>query len=335
MSAKKGARATFWIPQTKIRDLLFTSGSPQNYRTTCPICDRPRRVRRTGFWPSPHPKIQRICGSRWAGRLASLLYTLPDFVILGSTKAGSSSLYSFISAHPHVVPASRKEVEYFSNPRNLMLGRLWYGRRFPSALYRYRLSKRSGFDVVSGEATPSYLFNTDVPGKMRRLLPDAKLIVIMRNPVDRAYSEYQMRIRERRESLSFEDAIKAEEKRVCREKENTDSDPEFLFHRRKYSYLGKGRYADHLANWFEHYDRNRFLILITEEMGADRQGVLDRVFGFLGLEPFRVAGLDDRNVWNYERMNPDTRRMLVDYFRPHNERLYKLLGPGYAFDWDR
>ena len=283
----------------------------------------------------PYPEIQKVCRSRWADKIASFFYTLPDFVIIGTAKAGTTSLYNFINTHPNVVPASWKELDYFSNPSNYALGRLWYGRHFPNAIRKRYLSKRSGFGVMSGEATPNYLLNTDVPGKMKRMLPDARLIVILRNPIDRAYSEYQMRMRKRWESLSFEGAIKAEEKRLCREKEETDSDPEFWFRRQRYSYLGMGRYADHLANWFEYYDRKQFLILTTEEMGTDPQGVLDRVFGFLGLEPFQADGLENMNTGNYERMSPDTRRMLVDYFRPHNERLYKLLGSGHAFCWDR
>ena len=310
-------------------------GTVQNHLTTCPICTKPRHVRRTEFWPPSHPKTRWIYRSCRVNRLASPFYTLPDFAIIGAIKAGTTSMYSFINAHPHVVPASKKEVEYFNNPRNYMLGRMWYGRHFPSALYKHYISKRSGRTAMSGEATPRYLDDTDTPGRMKRVLPDVRLITILRNPVDRAHSEYQMRIREQQESRSFEDAIKTERKMMCCEKEKTDTDPGFLFYRRKYSYVERGRYADHLANWFEHYDRRQFLILTTDEMDADPQGVLGKTFEFLGLEPFHANGPKNLNVQSYERMNPDTRRMLVEYFRPHNERLYRLLGPGYAFDWDR
>ena len=324
----------------KIRRLVCTHGPVQNHRAVCPICCRPRHVRRTGFWPVPRPIIRRICGSRWADGPASLFYTKPDFVIIGAPKAGTTSLYDFINLHPHVVPASAKEVEYFSNPEHYALGMAWYRTHFPGTVCRYRLLKRRGFNAVSGEATQRYFANPDVPGRMRQVLPDVRLIVILRNPVERAYSDYQMRLRNQRESRSFEDAINGEKKSLSRGEEiSWDPDGSFRYYT---SYLRKGHYADHLANWFGHYDRSRFLILSTERMGADPQGTLDRSFEFLGLEPFEAGGLKNKNVGTYEGMNPDTRRMLVDHFRPHNERLYRLLeeeggggGTKRTFDWDR
>jgi len=164
-----------------------------------------------------------------------------------------------------------------------------------------------------------------------------------------------MQIREQHESLTFEDAIKAERERTSYEMKQAASDPRFRWHNlHAYSYLGKGHYAEQLARWFKYYDRDRFLILTLEELKADRGGVLDRVFGFLGLEPLDAGHLGNisyshwarrfepdpsragdpglLNVSDYPAMNPDTRRMLVDYFRPHNERLYRLLGR--SFDWD-
>ena len=180
--------------------------------------------------------------------------------------------------------------------------------------------------VVSGEATPRYLQDPAVPRRMRRMLPDVRLLVILRNPVDRAYSDYHMWIRKRRESLSFEAVIENEMRKGASWRGRLGRDPDLfpLYHQR-YSYLGEGLYADHLGRWFEQYDRSRFLVLTAEEMAADPQGVLDETFGFLDLEPFRAA-VKNLNAGRYGGMNPETRRTLVEYFRPHNERLYRLLG---------
>ena len=345
----------------KIRGLLCTSGPVRSHRVTCHVCGRRRHVRRTGFWPLPRPGIRRICGSRWAGRLASFLFARPDFVIIGVSKAGTTSLYDFINAHPRVAPAWTKEVNYFSSPTHYALGPLWYGACFPGRLHRKntpspitvksllygaclpvrlrrhcnRLLKRgAGPDTaVSGEATPRYLQDPVAPRRMRRVLPDVRLLVILRNPVDRAYSDYQMCVRKRRESLSFEAAIENEMKKGASWKGRLGGDPDLFFlYNQRHSYLGKGLYADHLGRWFEQYGRDRLLVLTTEEMAADPQGVLDDTLGFLGLEPFRAAGggLKNLNVGEYGSMNPETRRALVEYFRPHNERLYGLLGGRWA-----
>ena len=341
------------VIKSKIHGLFCTSGPPRSYRVVCHVCGRRRHVRRTGFWPLLRPGIRRICGSRWADRLASFLFTRPDFVIIGVSKSGTTSLYDSISAHPRVAPAWTKEINYFSDPTHYALGPLWYGACFPGRLHRKntpspitvksllygacppvrlrrccdRLLKRGLDAVVSGEAAPRYLQDPAVPRRMRRMLPDVRLLVILRNPVDRAYSDYSMWVRKRRESLSFEDVIENEMGKGASWRGRLGGDPDFFpLYNQRHSYLGKGLYADHLGRWFEQYDRSRFLVLTSEEMAADPQGVLDETFGFLGLEPFRAA-IKNLNAGQYGvGMNPGTRRRLVEYFRPHNERLYRLLG---------
>ena len=90
--AGRGWVAVGQVIKSKIHGLFCTSGSPHSYRVVCHVCGRRRHVRRTGFWTLPRPGIRRICGSRWAGRLASFLFTKPDFVIIGVSKAGTTSL---------------------------------------------------------------------------------------------------------------------------------------------------------------------------------------------------------------------------------------------------
>ena len=113
---------------------------------------------------------------------------LPDFVIIGAMKSGTTSLYRFIVKHPAIVPAAKKEVHYFSIWYKF--GELWYRSHFPTNLSRRRFYKKTNQKLLSGEASPVYLFYPVVPGRMKELLPDVKLIVILRNPVDRAYSHY-------------------------------------------------------------------------------------------------------------------------------------------------
>ena len=160
LSAGRGWTTVGHDIKPKIHGLLYTSGPPRSYRVTCHVCGRRRHVRRTGFWPLPRPGIRRICGSRWAGRLASLLFTRPDFVIIGVSKAGTTSLYDFISAHPRVAPAWTKEVGYFSSPAYYARGPLWYGACFPGRLRRK--------NTPSPITAKSLLYDASFPGRLHR-----------------------------------------------------------------------------------------------------------------------------------------------------------------------
>ena len=169
---------------------------------------------------------------------------------------------------------------------------------------------------------------------MKEDLPDVKLIVILRNPVDRAYSHYHMILRIYHDAFSFEKAIESEPVRRAKGWESMIESGKFVltdYH--KYSYLGRGVYADQLENWFSYFDKEKFLILTTEDFRENSQRTLDQVFDFLEVPPFQLEDLRDHNVGNHKPMNEDTRKFLIKYYKPHNERLSKLLQR--SFDWDR
>ena len=265
--------------------------------------------------------------------ITSHLRGLPDFVIIGAQKCGTTSLYHFVVKHPNIAPAFKKEIDYFST--KYRFGEQWYRSHFPTNLSRRYFYKKTKQKLLSGEASPTYIFYPTVSGRMKEMLPDIKLIAILRNPVDRAYSQYHQNIRHKNETLSFEKAVELEEERCAGEKERLIREPDFVpVHYRKHSYLARGVYADQLENWFKHYSKRQFLILTTEDFRKNSQQTLDQVFDFLGVHSFKVENLRDRNIGNYKkRMNEDTRKFLIEYFKPHNERLSKLLQCG--FDWDK
>ncbi len=106
-----------------------------------------------------------------------------------------------------------------------------------------------------------------------------------------------------------------------------------ILHRIYYTYRARGVYADQLENWFRHYSREQFLILATEGLRKNPQQTLDQIFDFLGVSSFQIENLRDLSVGDYKAMNEDMRKFLIEYFKPHNERLFKLLQRG--FDWDK
>ena len=258
---------------------------------------------------------------------------LPDFLIIGAQKAGTTSLYEFAVRHPAIAPAYKKEINYFQ--RSYQQGEPWYRSNFPVKAPRYFFTKKSNPRLLTGEASIHYFFYSLVPRRAKETLPDVKLIVMLRNPVDRAYSHYHMALRIYKETLSFEKALELEATRCAEyQKESVKIGGDICWtNYHMFSYLARGVYADQLENWFNHFDKEQFLILTTEDFHDNPQRTLDQVFDFLQVPPFQMENINNVNVGNYQAMNEDTRKFLVKYYRPHNERLAKLLQRD--FDWDR
>lgn len=245
----------------------------------------------------------------------------PTFIIIGAQRAGTTSLYNYLCAHPAILPARRKELHFFN--RGFAQGMQWYRAQFPAWIdHREHWGKRT----LTGESTPAYLFHPLAADRMRQTLPDVKLIALLRNPIDRAFSHYHHGLRVGYETLPFEDAIAREPARIEREREKMLADPGYYSEGyRNYSYLARGMYADQLERWFELFPRERFLILKSEAFYADPAAILNKTFAFLGVSSWKLAAYETYNRADYAAMNPVTRARLVDYYAPHNARLYDLL----------
>jgi hypothetical protein len=243
---------------------------------------------------------------------------LPDFVIIGAAKAATTSLYAWLCEHPDVVRARAKEIHYFSWFH--YRGEDWYRHFFPLERDRAVYKAEHGRPFITGEASPSYMLDGGAPPRMAALIPDAKLIVQLRNPVDRAYSQFQMRRRDDEESIeSFLGAVAAERAQVGPPITRT--------------YVARGLYAEQLERWLAVFPREQLHVLAMEDLATDPQRVLDRVHEFLGIAPRRAEDLEARYTAKYDPLPAEERAQLTEYFRPHNERLYELLGRD--FGWER
>ena len=273
-----------------------------------------------------------------------VLYTRPDFLIIGAQKCGTTALYNYLSQHSQILPAKHKEIHYFDYRTNH--GELWYRRCFPTRHQIGREQKHLNLPVITGEASPSYLLYPNAAPRAAAFVPDAKLLVLLRNPVDRAWSHYQMNRskglvydREQkcevpREPLSFDDALAQEEARLqaallCMEK----SDERSLWWR-MHSYQKRGLYASQIKRWLEFFPREQFLFVDSAELLRDTSASFYRVLDFLQVQPLDLPVYEQKHVGNYkESMSPETRQQCIKYFRPHNEELHTLLNR--RFDWDR
>jgi hypothetical protein len=160
-----------------------------------------------------------------------------------------------------------------------------------------------------------------------------KLIALLRNPVDRAYSHYQHEVRKRREPLSFEDAIDAEAERLTGERERMLADEGYVSDRHSfYSYLSRGMYVDQLEAWTALFPRERLLLLSSEDLYQDPHAVVERVLAYLGLPPYELPRYGNLNQARYAPMRTETRRRLTEYFEPHNRRLYEFVGRNFGWE---
>ncbi len=264
--------------------------------------------------------------------ITSPIRVLPDFLLIGAAKCGTSSAFHYLVQHHNIIPSSEKEIGFFSAwPKS---GKLWYKSHFPTHLQKFVVKKLYRRKFITGEATPSYLFAPLVPKMVHKVIPNVKMIVLLRNPVDRAYSSYRMRVRQGYEKLSFEDAIKNEDARLEGEKEKILNDPNYYgYNYSIYSYLTRGIYVDQLKVWMDIFPKEQFLVLKTEDLYSQPQKILNHIFDFLSLPSYSVPDLKRKNVAKYSDMSPKMRKTLIEFFKPHNERLYQFLGTN--FGWDR
>ena len=249
---------------------------------------------------------------------------LPGFVIIGTLKGGTSSLYGLLTQHPQVERAASKELHYFD--RNFEKGIDWYRSQFPPP--RWREERRS----ISGEATPEYLFHRSVPERMAKVIPQARLIALLRNPVDRAYSHYHNRVRIVRETRSFEEAIEVEKEwLLARERVAPHHEPRIGVERPYVGYLSRGIYLDQLLRWSEFYSQEQMLVLKSEDFFERTPETLKLILDFLDLSDWQPEVVKIPNEGRYEEMAPATRRQLEEYFEPHNRRLYEYLGVDFGW----
>ena len=251
----------------------------------------------------------------------------PRFLIIGSQRCGTTSLYNYLSQHPNITSASKKEIHYFDT--NYDKGNNWYKKHFTIT----EGSKRKR-ELITGEATPYYIFHPHAPSRVKKNLPDAKLIVMLRDPVERAFSHYKHHFKLKVEPLRFEEAIRLESERMAGEWDKMLQDKSYdSYNLQMFSYLARGVYVDQLKRWFEHFPREQILVLQSEDFFDNPEKIFLQALHFLGLPDHKLTAYEKFNANGDEPIPNSIRRYLTNYFKPHNERLYKLIGT--EFSWPR
>jgi hypothetical protein len=267
----------------------------------------------------------RIATSRWR--------ILPDFVIIGGQRCGTTSLYWYLMEHPYCIRAFEKEVHFFD--RNYEKGLDWYRANFPIYGYKRTVEKLLRAPAVTGEATPLYMFHPLAPKRLAEHVPKARLIALLRNPVDRAYSHFQHEVRLGHENLGFEQALDAEEERLRGERSRILEDEEYPgYNYAHYSYATRGIYIDQLLDWLQYFPKEQMMVVKSEDLYMEPEHVLPEVQRFLGLPVKQLKGYKTYNKGHYEEgIEASKRERLSDFFAPHNQSLYGFLERDLG--WDR
>jgi hypothetical protein len=266
---------------------------------------------------------------------------LPDFLLIGAKRSGTTSMFHHLLAHPQVLGlfpsarrlplrSERKGVHFFDT--RFEAGQRWYRSNFPSQSYRSLVARRAGGPVLAGEATPYYLFHPQAAARARLVVPGARILVLLRNPVDRAYSHYNEQRRRGHEHLAtFEEAVRAEPGRLEGEHERLVRDPSATsFAHEHQSYVTQGRYLEALEPWLHAFPMKQVHIVRSEDLYADTQSTYDQVLDFLGLPRFVLPDPEPLNGTSSPPLPDGLRARLVAELAPHNAALEDRLGRSFG-----
>lgn len=260
----------------------------------------------------------------WGAASASIRLE-PSFLVIGGQRCGTTSIFNDLSAHPQIVrPPVEKGTDYYT--LHYARGRAWYRGHFPVASLARRRAGAGG--PVAFEACTYYLFHPFAIERIARDFPDIKLVAMLRDPVERAFSAYKHEFARGFESEpDFHHALELEETRLDGEVERMRADIGYESHpHRHLSYKGRGQFAEQLERVFAHFPRDQVLVMDSEAYFERPEQEYRSLLDFLGL---RVAGQPQfarHNARPSAPMPADARRLLERHFRPHDEQLAELLG---------
>ena len=231
----------------------------------------------------------------------------------------------YLNQHPNIAGALYDELGYFDD--NYHLGVNWYKSLFPTIFTKKRIQKEHG-KFLSFDDTPFYIYNPQVARRIHENFPNAKMILLLRNPIDRAYSNYNLT---NFAKLTFDEFIKNEIDEI--NNINLDSkDESYLVNDFYEKILPRGFYAKQLEAWYQIFPKEKILIKSSEDFANNTDEVLNQIFNFLEIKQVKIKDTKKHNVRKFPPMEQKTRDHLIEFFKPYNESLYKLINK--KFDWN-
>jgi hypothetical protein len=272
----------------------------------------------------------------WHGLIKRHFYYLtssfrvpPNFFVIGGMRCGTTSLYHYLGQHNCIKRAAYDEIGYFDD--NFHLGLNWYRSLFPTKFMQKKIESEYK-KFLTYDVTPFYIYNPLVVDRIFKFSPNAKIIAVLRNPIDRAYSHYNNKMQAEGDTkTTFEEIINAEIEIIEKNKKNID-DYAFLVDTFYELLLARGFYAKQLEFWFKKFSRKNILLISSEELATNTDKTISEIFEFLEVPIQKISDLTKQNVIKYPKMKDSTREILINFFKPYNEKLFGMLGR--RFNWN-
>ena len=261
--------------------------------------------------------------------LTSSFRVSPNFFVIGGVRCGTTSLYHYLGQHNCIKQAAYDELGYFDD--NFHLGLNWYRSLFPTKFMQKKIESEYK-KFLTYDVTPFYIYNPLVVDRIFKFSPNAKIIAVLRNPIDRAYSNYNSKMQAEGDTkTTFEEIINSEIGIIEKNEKNID-DYAFLVNTFYELLLARGFYAKQLEFWFKKFPRKNILLISSEELATNTDKTISEIFEFLEVPIQKISDLTKQNVIKYPKMKDSTREILINFFKPYNEKLFGVLGR--RFNWD-
>lgn len=256
---------------------------------------------------------------------------LPEFLLPGVQKSGTSSLFKYLVQHPGIRKPFVKELHFFTRTYNP--SPTTYRKYFPLHAEHFFRTRLLHQKFITGEATPDYFFHPLSPQRIQEVVPQVKIILLFRDPVARAYSHYQHLTRYKFTDLSFQDALRKEQEVLQEEWRKVQADESYWSPQlMRYSILNRGQYITHLRYWLRFFPMEQFLILRSKDLYNQPKEVYRQVLEFLELPEWYPRKFKKYNQNPYKGLDKGLQRELQEYYRPYNKELEEFLGR--KFGWD-
>jgi len=259
--------------------------------------------------------------------ITATIRTLPDFIVIGAKRCGTTSIYQYLENHPCIKKSSHDHIGFFDD--NFSLGELFYRSFFPTLYEKRRIETKHG-KCLTYDVTSTYIQSSKSAQNIFSMIPNVKLIAILRNPIDRAYSEYNLNAKSDNNIKSFEYYVENELKEI--KKEDQMFENKYTFDKQKKNYLRRGFYFEQLKPWFDLFSGENLLVISTEDLGSNSNEIFHKIFRFLEIPDYKIDNKKRYEKGQYSKLDDKLREKLIEFYKPMNEKLFNLIGERYNWN---